>query len=50
MTRVEGFTTPNPARLAEGEPEEVIVSVPDWEGDSGLVKKTLKALGVEDDH
>lgn len=50
MTRVEGFTMPNPARLEAGEPEEVIVSVPDWSGDSGLVKKTLKALGVEDDN
>lgn len=48
MTRVEGFTTPNPARLEGREPEEIIVSVPDWDGDSGLVKKTIKALGIED--
>ncbi len=49
MTRVEGFITPNPARAAGREPEEVIVEVPNWDGDAGLVKKTLKALGVNDD-
>jgi outer membrane protein assembly factor BamE len=48
MTRVEGFTTPNPARLEGREPEDIIVSVPDWDGDSGLVQKTIKALGIED--
>ncbi len=49
MTRVEGFITPNSARAAGREPEEVIVEVPNWEGDAGLVKKTLKALGINDD-
>ncbi len=48
MTRVDGFLTPNPARAAGREPEEVIVEVPDWQGDAGIVQKTLKALGVED--
>ena len=48
MTRVDGFLTPNPARAAGREPEEVIVEVPDWQGDAGMVQKTLKALGVED--
>jgi outer membrane protein assembly factor BamE len=48
MTRVEGFITPNPSRAAGRQPEEMIVTVPNWEGDAGLVKKTLKALGIDD--
>jgi len=47
MTRVEGFTTPNPARLEKEDPVEKIVTVPDWQGDKGLVKKTLNALGIQ---
>lgn len=49
MTRVEGFITPNQARAAGREPEEMMVEVPNWSGDAGLVKKTLKALGVDED-
>jgi len=47
MTRVDGFTTPNPARLDNEDNVETIVNVPDWQGDKGLVKKTLSALGIE---
>jgi outer membrane protein assembly factor BamE len=49
MTRVEGFIKPDPDRAAEREPEEIIVSVPDWEGDKGLVKRAMKSMGLEND-
>jgi hypothetical protein len=46
---VEGFIKPDPDRAAEREPEEIIVSVPDWEGDKGLVKRAMKSMGLEND-
>jgi len=49
LNRVEGFTSPNHSRAEAKEPEEKILSVPDWKGDSSLVKKALKAMGIDEE-
>ena len=47
MARVEGFIRPDPQRAANREPQDMLVTVPDWEGDAGLFTKTLRTVGLE---
>lgn len=49
MVRIEGYIHPDAQRAASREPQEMLVSVPDWDGDVGLFKKALKTVGLEDD-
>lgn len=49
MVRVEGHILPDSQRAASRQPEELLVSVPDWDGDEGLFKKALKSVGLEED-
>jgi outer membrane protein assembly factor BamE len=49
LSRIDGTMRPNPARaetLLE-EPREVVVEVPDWRDDRGLIRRALNAIGVE---
>jgi len=47
LVRVEGYLKPDPARAAERVPQELLVTVPDWDGDEGFFRKTLNKLGLE---
>jgi len=49
MVRVDGYLQPDSQRAASREPQEMLVNVPDWDGDVGLVKKALRSIGIEDD-
>lgn len=49
MVRVEGFIRPDAQRAASREPQELVVSVPDWEGDRGILSKAFRAVGFGDD-
>lgn len=44
LVRVEGDMRPDPERAAAQEPEELIVTVPDWQGNRGLIQRTLNRL------
>ncbi len=48
LVSIDGFTRPNPAEaLAAFEEETVIVEVPDWQDDRGIISRALNAVGVE---
>jgi outer membrane protein assembly factor BamE len=47
LVRVEGDLRPDPNRAAQREPGDLLVSVPDWEDDRGLIAKTASKLGFE---
>ncbi|WP_242513509.1 outer membrane protein assembly factor BamE [Halochromatium salexigens] len=48
LVSVEGFARPNPTEaLAALEDETVIVEVPDWQDDRGIINRTLNAVGLE---
>ena len=47
LVRVDGDLRPNQQRAATREPEEMIVSVPDWQDDRGFIAKTFDKIGVE---
>jgi outer membrane protein assembly factor BamE len=49
MVRVEGFVRPDPQRAASREPQQMLISVPDWEGDRGILNRTLRKVGLKDD-
>jgi hypothetical protein len=45
---VEGFAGPDPdAALAAQDEETLIVEVPDWQDNRGIITRTLNAVGVE---
>jgi outer membrane protein assembly factor BamE len=48
MVRVEGFLRPEPQRAASREPRQMLITVPDWDGDTGLLSKTLRTVGLKD--
>ena len=48
FTRVEGYLQPDPQRAANREPQEMIVSVPDWQGNPGFIKRALSVVGLEE--
>ncbi|WPL18530.1 Outer membrane protein assembly factor BamE precursor [Thiorhodovibrio winogradskyi] len=46
LTRIQGDFEPNPARLVATEEErEIMVEVPDWKNNRGLLNKALNAVG-----
>lgn len=48
LVSIEGFAQPDPAAaLAALEEETVVVEVPDWRDDRGIISRTLNAVGVE---
>lgn len=48
LATVEGFAQPDPdAALAAMQEETLIVEVPDWKDDRGIITRTLNAVGVE---
>ncbi len=48
LARIQGDFEPNPARLASAEQRrEVVVEVPDWQDNRGLIRRTINALGIE---
>ncbi|WP_242469565.1 outer membrane protein assembly factor BamE [Rhabdochromatium marinum] len=48
LVRILGDFEPNPDRLAALEDErEIVVEVPDWQDNRGLINKTLNAVGVK---
>jgi outer membrane protein assembly factor BamE len=48
MVRVEGFVRPDPQRAASREPQQMLISVPDWEGDRGILNRALRKVGLKD--
>jgi outer membrane protein assembly factor BamE len=47
LVRVEGYIRPDPQRAADRQPQDLLVSVPDWDGDEGFFRKTLTKVGLE---
>jgi outer membrane protein assembly factor BamE len=47
LARVEGYIRPDLQRAAAREPEQILVEVPDWDGDVGFVSKALTKVGLE---
>ncbi len=47
LVRIDGDLRPDKARAAAREPEEIMVEVPDYQERPGLLKKSLKAVGLE---
>jgi outer membrane protein assembly factor BamE len=48
LVSVEGFAGPDPdAALAAQDEETLIVEVPDWQDNRGIITRTLNAVGVE---
>ncbi len=48
LVSIEGFAQPDPGQaLAEQEEEMVIIDVPDWRDDRGIITRTLNAVGVD---
>lgn len=48
LVSIEGFARPDPAQALVAEEEEmVIVDVPDWRDNRGIINRTLNAVGVE---
>ncbi|MGB5833392.1 MAG: outer membrane protein assembly factor BamE [Thiohalocapsa sp.] len=48
LTRIDGAMQPNPSRaLAADEELEVVVKVPDWRNNRGLINRTLTNIGLE---
>jgi outer membrane protein assembly factor BamE len=48
LSSVEGFAQPDPdAALAALEEETLVVEVPNWQDDRGIITRTLNAVGLE---
>jgi outer membrane protein assembly factor BamE len=47
LIRVEGYLHPDPARAAQQVPQELLVNVPNWDGEKGFFRKTLAKIGLE---
>lgn len=47
LVRIDGDIQPNPARAQARVPEEMVVSVPDYQERKGLIKRSLEAVGLE---
>jgi len=48
LARIEGHLRPDPTRLQAAEnARERVVAVPDWEDNSGLIQRMLRAAGVQ---
>jgi outer membrane protein assembly factor BamE len=47
LVRVDGDLRPDPNRAAARQPQEILVSVPDYEDSRGVVRRTLDAVGLD---
>lgn len=48
LSRIDGPIRPNPNRaLAADEEREVIVKVPDWQDNRGLINRAINSIGLE---
>ncbi|MCF7984605.1 MAG: outer membrane protein assembly factor BamE [Thiohalocapsa sp.] len=48
LSRIDGAMQPDPNRLIAAEDErEIVVKVPDWQDNRGLINKALNTVGVE---
>jgi outer membrane protein assembly factor BamE len=48
LTRIDGYLQPNPDRVLAAEDErEVVVKVPDWQDNQGLINRALNSIGLE---
>jgi outer membrane protein assembly factor BamE len=47
LVKVQGDINPDPQRAAARDPAEMIVSVPDWEDNRGIIARSLDKIGVE---
>lgn len=47
LVRIDGYLQPDPARATARNPEEVVVSVPDWQDNRGLFTRAMNVIGVE---
>ena len=47
LIRIDGDIRPDPKRALSREPREIVVDVPDHEQREGLVRKSLKVIGLE---
>jgi outer membrane protein assembly factor BamE len=48
LARIDGFTDPDPSRaVAALEERQVVVEVPDWRNDRGIITRALNAVGLE---
>lgn len=48
LVRIEGDLRPDPNRAAAREPEEIVVSVPDYKERKGLIRRALEVIGLEE--
>jgi outer membrane protein assembly factor BamE len=47
LVRIEGYIRPDPERAAEREPQDLLVTVPNWSGEQGLLRRALTKMGLE---
>jgi outer membrane protein assembly factor BamE len=47
LHQVEGYIRPNPARLAADKPNEIIVTVPNWKDERGILSRAFSTIGLE---
>ncbi len=47
LVRIEGDLRPDPNRAAAREPEEIVVTVPDYKERKGLIRRGLEVIGLE---
>lgn len=48
LVRVEGDLRPDPNRAATREPGDLLVEVPDWEDNRGILARTASKLGLDE--
>ncbi len=48
LARIAGYLQPDPQRAAMREPQALIVSVPDWQGKPGFLKRALDFIGLRE--
>ncbi|MBK1703508.1 cell envelope protein SmpA [Halochromatium glycolicum] len=48
LVSIEGFAEPDPAAARAAEQQEMlVVEVPDWQDNRGIIRRTLNAVGLE---
>jgi len=47
LVRIDGYLQPDPERATARNPEEVVVSVPDWQDNRGLFTRAMNVIGLE---
>jgi len=47
LVRIDGDIKPDPQRAASQEKPEIVVTVPDWQDNRGIVSKAMAVIGLE---